>query len=48
MWNPLSLITKPLIEGVKEWNRGRVDLKKKHLDIKSAAAENTARLLRDN
>ena len=37
----------PIIDGVKEWNKGRVELKKKHLDIKSAVAENKARLLRD-
>lgn len=47
MMNPIQWIAGPIIDGVKEWNNGRVELKKKHLDIKNAAAENKARLLRD-
>lgn len=45
--NPISWIARPIIDGVKEWNNGRVELKKKHMDIKNAVAENKARLLRD-
>jgi hypothetical protein len=45
--NPIQWIAGPIIDGVKEWNNGRVELKKKKLDIKSAIHENTARLLRD-
>lgn len=45
--NPIKWLAGPIIDGVKEWNNGRVELKKKHLDIKNAVAENKARLLRD-
>lgn len=45
--NPIQWIAGPLIDGVKEWNNGRVELKKKKMDIKNAVAENKARLLRD-
>jgi hypothetical protein len=47
MMNPIKWIAGPIIDAASEWNKGRVDLKKKKLDIKSAVAENKARLLRD-
>ncbi len=45
--NPIQWIAGPIIDAAKEWNNGRVELKKKRLDIKNAVAENKARLLRD-
>jgi hypothetical protein len=46
MWNPLDLL-KPVTNIFTSWNDGRVELKKADLDIKKAAKENKARLLRD-
>ncbi len=45
--NPIAWLIKPVADGLKSWNDGRVKLKEKSLDIKLAVKENTSRLLRD-
>lgn len=45
--NPIKWLLDPVLSVAKSWNDGRVKLKEKNLDIKSAVLENKARLLRD-
>ena len=45
--NPIKWLAGPLIDGVKEWNNGRVKLKNKKLEITEAVLTNKARLAND-